>query len=88
MKLETELKKWGNSLALRVTGVMAELPKLREGSKVIVEVSEEGFMVTPVKEEVLSPQLPYTEKELLADMTPHTSHADSLAIVSSKEYGE
>ena len=33
MKVETEIEKWGNSLALRVTGVMAEMPGFMEGSK-------------------------------------------------------
>ena len=39
MKVESEIKKWGNSLALRVTGIMAELPNFKDGTKVIVEVS-------------------------------------------------
>ena len=48
MKVETEIKKWGNSLALRLTGVMAEMPGFKEGAKVIVDVSTDGFEVKPV----------------------------------------
>jgi len=40
MKVESEIKKWGNSLALRVTGVMAEMPKFKDGTRVIVGVSK------------------------------------------------
>ena len=29
MKVESEIKKWGNSLALRVTGIMADIPNFR-----------------------------------------------------------
>ena len=87
MKIETQLKKWGNSLALRVTGVMAELPEFHDGSKVTLEVTEEGFTVRPAKEERRH-LLPCSEEELLADMSPDNSHADELAILSEMEYGE
>lgn len=87
MKIETQLKKWGNSLALRVTGVMAELPEFHDGSKVTVEVTEEGFTVTPAKEDRRS-LLPYTEEELLTDMSLNNSHADDLATLTEVEYGE
>ena len=87
MKIETQLKKWGNSLALRVTGVMAELPEFHDGSKVTVEVTEEGFTVTPAKEDRRS-LLPYTEEELLADMSLENSHADDLATLLEVEFDE
>jgi antitoxin MazE len=48
MQIETEVKKWGNSLALRITGIMAELPGFREGTKVVVDVSEDGTVVKPL----------------------------------------
>ena len=87
MKIETQLKKWGNSLALRVTGVMAELPGFHDGSKVTVEVTEEGFTVRPAKEDRRS-LLPYSEEELLADMSLDNSHADELATLLEVEYDE
>ena len=68
MKVESEIKKWGNSLALRVTGIMADLPNFKDGTKVIVEVSEEGIMVKPVRSTKRKLRLPYSEKELLADL--------------------
>ena len=43
MRVETEIKKWGNSLALRVTSVMAELPNFEPGTRVTVDVDSEGF---------------------------------------------
>ena len=88
MKVESEIKKWGNSLALRVTGIMADLPNFRDGTKVIVEVSEEGIMVKPVHSRRGRLRLPYAEEELLADLCPETAHADELAIPLAAERGE
>ena len=89
MKVETEIKKWGNSLALRVTGIMAELPNFKDGTRVIVEVSEEGIMVKPVPTEVKErPFLPYSEKSLLQGLSPETSHGDTLAIPKERELGD
>ena len=87
MKIESEIKKWGNSLALRVTGVMAELPKFTAGTKGIVEVSEEGIVVKPVIKHK-GKVLPYTENALLADMTPENAHSDELAIPVGPELGD
>ena len=89
MKVESEIKKWGNSLALRVTGIMAELPNFKDGTRVTVEISEEGIMVKPVPTQVNDrPFLPYSEKSLLEGLTPETSHGDALATPSKQELGD
>ena len=88
MKVETEIKKWGNSLALRVTGVMATLPKFEAGTKVVVDVTDEGFMVKTDTGKKDRFQFPYTESELLAGMTPELAHADELAKLSDSEFGD
>ena len=89
MKVESEIKKWGNSLALRVTGIMAELPNFKDGTRVIVEVSEEGFMVKPVPTQIKErPFLPYTEKSLLQGLSHETAHGDALATLSERELGD
>ncbi|MEE4190922.1 MAG: hypothetical protein V2I66_05055 [Halieaceae bacterium] len=76
MHIETEIKRWGNSLALRVSGVMADLPGFSAGTRVSVEVTEEGLVVTPIREEVRESVLPYSEEALLAGLTPAGAHAD------------
>ena len=88
MKIHSEIKKWGNSLALRVTGVMADIPNFKDGTKVIVEVSEEGIMVKPLPVPRRNSGLPYSEKELLADLSPATAHADELATPLATEMGD
>ena len=85
MLVETEIKKWGNSLALRISGVMAEVPKFNIGTKVTVDVSEEGLLIKPVAEASKKLHLPYNEKDLLSELTPETVHADDLAFLTDKD---
>lgn len=87
MKIETEIKKWGNSLALRVTGIMAELPRLEAGTKVTVDVSSEGLVVKPTVGKLGTLRFPYGECELLAGITPDKAHADALANPTENEVG-
>ena len=89
MKVESEIKKWGNSLALRVTGIMAELPNFKDGTRVIVDVSEEGIIVKPASKQINErPLLPYSEKSLLEGLTPETAHGDALATPDERELGD
>lgn len=88
MKVETEIKKWGNSLALRVTGVMAEMPGFKEGARVVVDVSTDGFMVKPAVNAGKKIELPYSERELLEDLTPAKAHAEALATPTDFEMGD
>ena len=87
MKVETEIKKWGNSLALRVTGVMAALPRFQAGTKVIVDVTDKGFVVKPAVRKTERFRFPYTESEILAEITPEKAHADALAEPMASEFG-
>ena len=79
MKIETEIKKWGNSLALRITGIMKELPQFKAGTKVTVDVSSEGLVVKPIVGELGAIRFPRSERELLRGITPDKAHADILA---------
>lgn len=87
MRVETEIKKWGNSLALRVTGVMAEVPRFDAGTRVTVDVSSEGLVVKPVAGRAGVFRFPYSESALLAEITPDTAHADALADPTDFEVG-
>ena len=70
MKVDAEIKKWGDSLALRMTGAMVKMPGFKEGAKVVVDVSTGGFMVKPVVDAGKKIKLPYSERELLKELTP------------------
>ena len=87
MRIETEIKKWGNSLALRVTGVMAELPQFAPGTRVTVDIDSEGFVVRRAAGSLRSFRFPESEGALLAGMTAENAHADLLADPVGRELG-
>lgn len=87
MKTEASIQKWGNGLALRVSGIMRDIPHFTAGTQVIVDVTEDGFTVKKVKP---SPEkrLHFSEKELLKDITPFSIHADEIAMLRDDELGD
>jgi antitoxin MazE len=82
MKTHAKIQKWGNGLALRISGIMREVPHLKEGSKVDIEVTEAGFTVTKSKRQN---RFPYKEAELLKGLSPEKAHTDLLALPLSHE---
>ena len=62
MTLQAKIQKWGNGLALRISGAMREIPHLKEGTEVDIEVTEEGFTVTKSKK---GKHFPFKESDLL-----------------------
>jgi antitoxin MazE len=86
MKTETSIQKWGNGLALRVSGIMRDIPHFTAGTQVIVDVTEDGFTVKKVKPEQGIPPR-FSEKELLKGLTPYTVHADEVAALRDNEIG-
>ncbi len=87
MRVETEIKKWGNSLALRVTGTMAEVPRFEPGTRVTVDIDSEGFVVRRAAGSLRSFRFPESESALLAGMTAENAHAELLADPSGRELG-
>lgn len=71
--------KWGNSIALRLTGNLKTVPGFSAGDVVDVEISEKGLIV----EKPVRPRL--TEAVLLAGLTPFSAHADEAATLLDKE---
>ncbi len=87
-KFEGIIQPWGNSLGLRITRPMGELAHLAKGSKVEIEITEEGMLVKPTAKKRGRLELPYSETELVRDLTPSKAHADELPALVSSETGE
>ena len=87
MRIETEIKKWGNSLALRVSGVMAEVPQFKPGTRVTVDVNDEGFIVRRASGKLGTYRFPYSERTLLTGITPEKAHAEVLPSPTGSEVG-
>lgn len=64
---------------------MTSIPILREGSKVSVDISEKGLIIKSQSVKFKNIRFPYSEKRLLAGMTPKKAHADELTLLTSKE---
>jgi antitoxin MazE len=76
MKLHTKIQKWGNGLALRISGVLREIPHFTEGTEVDIEVTETGFRVTKSQRKNL---FPFKEADLLKGLSSEKAHEDLLA---------
>ncbi|EPJ44475.1 MAG: hypothetical protein OFPII_34640 [Osedax symbiont Rs1] len=85
MRFETEIKQWGNSLALRISGAMAQEPMFAKGIQVIVETSDNQMTIRP---KVITKHftLPFNESELVNGLTVLNSHASELAESNVKEF--
>lgn len=68
--MRAEVKKWGNSLALRIPKALAEEVGLESGSRVEL-IAENGRL------HVISVKRPrYTLEELVAQITPDNRHGE------------
>lgn len=86
MKVQSTIQKWGNSLALRLTGPIKTIPHFENNMQVNIEIEEGYIKIYPVKEDVKT--LPFSEKDLLKDLDSKTAHAECLAHVKIKEMGD
>ena len=65
----TKIRKWGNSLALRLPQEIVSRLNLREGSEIKIESKTNLLVVKPVKKPKIE-----TLKKLLSQITPENSH--------------
>lgn len=85
MKTHVKIQKWGNSLAIRLTGAVKEIAHLEEGMDLELEATEMVIKIYPkVRHDRI--KLKYTENELLKGLTPYTAHADEIAEITDKEF--
>jgi antitoxin MazE len=68
--MRTKVRKWGNSLGVRIPKAFAEEAAVGEGSAVDVSVSEGRIVVTPVAARR------FTLETLLAGVTTENRHAE------------
>ncbi len=66
----TTIRKWGNSLALRIPKNLAEDVQIKEGSSVQLSVRKGRLVVTPLNGKE------YSLEELVADIKPSNLHEE------------
>jgi antitoxin MazE len=68
--VQTQIGKWGNSLAVRIPGTYARDLDLKEGMELDVAVVEGGILLRPRRAE-------YTLEELVNQITPENLHGET-----------
>lgn len=86
MKSQAKIQKWGNSLAIRLTGPVKELLHLEEGMPVELEATESYVKISPAKKPKKLHFL-YSESELIQGLDAYKAHADSIPLLTDEEVG-
>ncbi|CCQ39773.1 transcriptional regulator [Yersinia enterocolitica] len=79
MRAQATLQKWGNSVALRLSGNLKTIPNFEVGDIVDIDISEQGLVIQKVVKK------PLTEESLLAGLSAYTAHADELTHPTERE---
>jgi antitoxin MazE len=85
MKIHTTIQKWGNSLAIRVTGPLKTIPHFTANMPIEIDVTEQGLTIHPIiqkKRKVLC----FNEAQLLKGITAKKIHADEIINIHNKEF--
>jgi antitoxin MazE len=68
--MTVQVGKWGNSLAVRIPGHLAQDLRLKEGMPLDVVLVDGGILLRPRKGE-------YTLEELVSQITPENLHGET-----------
>jgi antitoxin MazE len=68
--VQTQIGKWGNSLAVRLPGAYAKDLGLREGMELEISLVNGGLLLRPAPKE-------YSLEELVAGITPENLHEET-----------
>jgi len=87
--MRSEIKRWGNSAAVRIPGKLLAEARLDVSSPIQMSVKGKRIIIEPAYP--LGPKrlkLPYGEADLVRNLNPETAHADELASPMDSELGE
>lgn len=83
--MKTTVRKIGNSLGSIIPAPVAREFALEAGSEIEITMKDGKIIIEPITERKW---FPFSEEDLLKDLTAHTAHADELAELSPKEWDE
>ena len=70
MQVQGKVKKWGNSLGIRIQKTIAEQINLKENSEFNITVSDNSLILTPIQKK-------YTLECLVSGITPQNIHGET-----------
>lgn len=73
--MTTKIKKWGNSLALRIPKLYVKEINLKEGTDVELKVEENKIIISSRKKKRKT-RKKYTLEELVSRITPENRHGE------------
>ena len=74
-------------LGLRITKPLSHTLHFEAGTMVSVEVTKDGMMVKRVNGLKKKFQNPFSETDLVSELSPYTAHVDELVIPIASEMG-
>lgn len=77
--MRNEIKRWGNSAAVRLSSQVLAQANLEVSSPIRIEVKAGKIMIEAVNKAPHKVNLPFSEADLLKGLDPHGAHADELA---------
>jgi len=84
--MQTEIKRWGNSAAIRLPGKLLAATQLKINSAISIDVKDNKIIIEAAPEKAASHlNLPFSEEDLIRGLNPATAHADELAVVTASE---
>jgi len=84
--MQSQIKRWGNSAAVRLTSQLLADAKLDIKSNIEISVVDGKIIIESIDHS--TKYLPFTEAELLKGLTPELAHADEIIQVTADEFGE
>jgi antitoxin MazE len=88
MQIEANIQRWGNSLAVRLSGMARTIPKFEEGMPITIEILDDGIYIRKATPKPAPLGLPFTEAELLSGLTPYLAHTDEVVSLASSEWAD
>ena len=85
MKIQTTIQKWGNSLAIRITGPLKTIPHFTANMPIEIEVNEQGLTIHPIIPKKIKVLL-FNEAQLLKGLTAKKAHADEIMDIDHREF--
>ena len=78
--MRSEIKRWGNSAAVRLPGKILAAARLDVSSPISMQVKGNKIIIEAAREpKSMRLKLPFSEASLLADLTPDLAQSDELA---------
>ncbi len=85
--MQSEIKRWGNSAAVRLSRKILAQAQLDVSSPISIDVKDGRIVIEAAQKAPRKVNLPFSEADLLKDLDAHGAHADELALPSATEMG-